>query len=64
MLPTAAHAGICGQRGHVSPLDKKTYKVEIDDWEYVLVKKHNGPDFAIELVESTIKGTRVNLNRE
>jgi len=23
-----------------------------------------GPEFAIELVESTIKGTRVNLNRD
>ena len=55
MLPTAAHAGSCGQRGLVSALDKKTYKVEIDDWENVFVKKHKGPDFAIELVESTVK---------
>ena len=45
-------------------LDKKSYKVEIDDGEDVLVKKHSGPDFSIELVESTVKGTRVNFHRE
>jgi hypothetical protein len=45
-------------------LDEKTYKVEIDDGEDVLVKKRTGPDFTIELVESTVKGTRVNLKRE
>jgi hypothetical protein len=45
-------------------LDKNTYKIEVDDGEDVLVKKHKGPDFAIELVESTVKGTRVNLSRE
>jgi hypothetical protein len=45
-------------------LDPKTYKIEVDDGEDVLVKKHKGPDFSIELVSSTVKGTRVNLNRE
>jgi hypothetical protein len=45
-------------------LDRKSYKVEIDDGEDVLVKKHKGPDFSIELVESTVKGTRVNFHRE
>jgi hypothetical protein len=45
-------------------LDKNLYKVEIDDGEDVLVKKRGGPDFAVELVESTVKGTRVNLDRE
>jgi len=45
-------------------LDSKIFKIEIDDGEDVLVKKRKGPDFAIELVESTVKGTRVNLNRE
>lgn len=45
-------------------LDKKTYKVEIDDEEDVLVKRRKGPDFAVQLVESTVKGTRVNLDRE
>ena len=45
-------------------LDKAIYKVEIDDGEDVLVKKRKGPDFAVELVESTVKGTRVNLDGE
>ncbi len=45
-------------------LDPKLYKVEIDDEEDVLVKNRKGPDFAIELVESTVKGTRVNVDRE
>jgi len=45
-------------------LDKDVYKIEVDDGEDVLVKVHKGPDIAIELVESTVKGTRVNLNRE
>ncbi len=47
-----------------SVLDKDIYKIEIDDGEDVLVKKRKGPDFAIELVESTVKGTRVNLDQE
>ncbi len=45
-------------------LDKHSYGVEIDDGEDVLVKVHKGPHIAIELVESTVKGTRVNLDRE
>jgi hypothetical protein len=47
-------------------LDKKAYKIEVDDGEDVLVKKHLGhaPDFSIELVSSTVMGTRVNFDRE
>ncbi len=45
-------------------LDKNAYKIEIDDGEDVLVKVRKGPAVAIELVESTVKGTRVNLDRE
>ena len=45
-------------------LDSKLYKIEIDDGEDVLVKKRSGPDFAIELVESTVKGTRVTIDVE
>jgi len=45
-------------------LDKKIYKIEIDDEEDVLVKRRKGSDFAVELVESTVKGTRVNLDKE
>ncbi len=32
--------------------------------EDVLVKKRKGPDLAIELVESTVKGTRVDPDRQ
>jgi hypothetical protein len=45
-------------------LDKDVYKIEIDDGEDVLVKVRKGPDIAIELVSSDVKGTRVNLGRE
>ena len=45
-------------------LDKNVYKIEIDDGEDVLVKVRKGPDIAIELVSSDVKGTRVNLDRE
>jgi hypothetical protein len=45
-------------------LDKKAYKVEGDDFEDVLVKKKSGPDFSLELVESTLKGTHFDLERE
>jgi len=45
-------------------LDGKVYKVETDDGEDVLVKKRKGPNFEIKLVESTVKGTRVNIEKE
>ncbi len=45
-------------------LAKDIYKVGVDDGEDVLVKVRKGPDVAIGLVESTVKGTRVNLDRE
>jgi hypothetical protein len=45
-------------------LDKDTYKIEVDDGEDVPVKVRKGPNVAIELIESTVKGTRVNLDRE
>jgi len=45
-------------------LDKKAYRVEGDDFEDVLVKKKSGPEFSIELVESTLKGTHFDLERE
>jgi hypothetical protein len=45
-------------------LDEKLYKVEVDDGEDVLVKKRSGPDFAIELVESTVQGTRISFDSE
>ena len=45
-------------------LDSKVFNIDLDDGEDVLVKKRKGPDFALELVESTVEGTRVNLDRE
>ena len=45
-------------------LDTKRFHVEGDDGEDVLVKKKGGPDFSIELVESTLKGTHFDLERE
>jgi len=45
-------------------LDGKRFHVERDDFEDVLVKKKGGPDFALELVESTLKGTHFDLERE
>jgi hypothetical protein len=45
-------------------LDSKTYKVEKDDGEDVLVKKRTGKDFSLVLVESTVKSVRVNVEKE
>jgi len=45
-------------------LDPKVYKVEKDDGEDVLVKKRKGPDFEVKFVESTVKGTRINVEKE
>jgi hypothetical protein len=45
-------------------LDAKRFHVEIDDGEDVLVKKKGGPDFSIQLLESTLKGTHFRLHRE
>jgi hypothetical protein len=45
-------------------LDKKLFSVEVDDGEDVLVKKRKGENFNIQLVESTVKGTRINFDRE
>lgn len=46
-------------------LDKKQFHVETDDGEDVLLKKKGGaPDFDLEVVSSTLKGTNVKLHRE
>lgn len=45
-------------------LDKKRYKVEGDDGEDVLVKRKSGPDISIKLVESTLRGTHFDVERE
>jgi hypothetical protein len=45
-------------------LDPKRYKVEGDDGEDVLVKRKSGPDLSIKLVESTLRGTHFDVERE
>ena len=45
-------------------LDPKVYHVETDDGEDVLVKKRKGPNFEVKFVESTLKGTRIDIDRE
>ncbi|MBP7609211.1 MAG: hypothetical protein KA760_06930 [Steroidobacteraceae bacterium] len=45
-------------------LDPKVYHVETDDGEDVLVKKRKGPNYEVQLVESTLKGTRVHVEKE
>ncbi len=45
-------------------LDPKVYHVETDDGEDVLVKRRKGPNFEVRLVESTLKGTRIDIEKE
>ncbi len=45
-------------------LDPNTYHVETDDGEDVLLKKRKGPNFEVKFVESTLKGTRIYLDKE
>jgi hypothetical protein len=52
------------QKAFRAALDKKRFKVEGDDFEDVLVKKKSGPDFSIQLIESTLKGTHFDVERE
>lgn len=45
-------------------LDAKTYHVETDDGEDVLVKKKKGPNFEVALVESSVQNTRIVIRKE
>jgi hypothetical protein len=45
-------------------LDPKVYHVETDDGEDVLVKKRKGPNFEVKFVESTLKGTHIDVDKE
>ena len=45
-------------------LGKETFHSETDDGEDVLLKKRKGPDFELKLVESTVKATRINVEKE
>ena len=52
------------EKSFESTLDKKKFHVEVDDGEDVLVKKRSGPDFALVLIGSNLKGTRINIEKE
>lgn len=46
-------------------LPKDGYHVERDDGEDVLVKKHSGAaDFDLEIISNTVKGVRINPDKE
>lgn len=45
-------------------LDKDTYHSETDDGEDVLLKKRKGPDFELKFVESSVKATRIRVEKE
>lgn len=46
-------------------LSADRFKVEVDDGEDVLVKRLEGqPDFTLEVVQSSVPGTRVAMDRE
>ncbi len=45
-------------------LDKDAYHSERDDGEDVLLKKRKGPAFELKFVESSVKGTRINVEKE
>lgn len=47
-----------------STLDKKKFHAEVDDGEDVLVKRRSGPDFALVLVESSVEGVRITIEKE
>jgi hypothetical protein len=45
-------------------LDEAEFHVEVDDGEDVLVKKRKGPNFALEITNNTVTGTRLQLEKE
>ena len=46
-------------------LSAKQFSVEVDDGEDVLVKRKNkAPVFDLDLLKDTVKGTRINLDKE
>jgi hypothetical protein len=45
-------------------LDKDVFHAETDDGEDVLLKKRKGPDFELKFVESSVKATRINVQKE
>ena len=51
--------------GLKAQLPEEDYHVERDDGEDVLIKKkHGAANFDLEIVSNTVKGVRINLDRE
>jgi hypothetical protein len=51
--------------GLKAQLDKGRFAVEVDDGEDILVKrKGRAPDFALQVAENTVKGLRLNPDKE
>jgi hypothetical protein len=52
-------------KGLQAQLDKKAFHIERDDGEDVLVKKKGRtPDFALQLVSSSVEHTRIHIEKE
>jgi hypothetical protein len=47
-----------------SALDRKTYEVEMDDGEDVLVKRRGGATFNLKLIDTNVRSVRINVDEE
>lgn len=45
-------------------LDKRSYEVEMDDGEDILVKRKGGATFNVKLVETNVESVRIKLDKE
>jgi len=46
-------------------LDANRYEVEVDDGEDVLIKRRgSGPDFEVRVLSNSVRGVRINTQRE
>lgn len=45
-------------------LDRKTYEVEVDDGEDVLVKRSGGATFNLKLIETNVESVRIKIDKE
>jgi len=45
-------------------LDRKTYEVEMDDGEDVLVKRKGGATFNLKLIDTNVRSVRINVDKE
>lgn len=45
-------------------LDRKTYEVEVDDGEDVLVKRSGGATFNLKLIDTDVQSVRITIDEE